>query len=103
MKKEQKNVILAGLSAAQYEAVTETEGCVRVIAGAGSGKTRALTRRYAYLVKEIGIMPENILCMTFTNKAAAEMRKRIRHLIGDCDTGYINTFHSFFNIAFAWF
>lgn len=95
MKKEQKNVILAGLSAAQYEAVTETEGCVRVIAGAGSGKTRALTRRYAYLVKDIGIMPENILCMTFTNKAAAEMRKRIRHLIGDCDTGYINTFHSF--------
>ncbi|SFB06563.1 ATP-dependent helicase [Selenomonas ruminantium] len=95
MKKEQKNVILAGLSAAQYEAVTETEGCVRVIAGAGSGKTRALTRRYAYLVKEIGIMPENILCMTFTNKAAAEMRKRIRHLIGDCDAGYINTFHSF--------
>lgn len=95
MKKGKKDAILAGLNAAQMEAVTETEGYVRVIAGAGSGKTRALTHRYAYLVKDIGIMPENILCVTFTNKASAEMRKRIRQLIGDHDTGYINTFHSF--------
>ncbi len=66
-----------------------------MIAGAGSGKTRALSHRFAYLVTEIGILPSAILCVTFTNKAAAEMRKRIRSLIGDSDTGYISTFHSF--------
>ncbi len=66
-----------------------------MIAGAGTGKTRALTERFAYLVNELGIMPGNILCATFTNKAAGEMRRRIRRLIGDNDTGYINTFHGF--------
>ena len=55
--------LLAGLNKAQLEAVTETEGYVRVLAGAGSGKTRALSHRFAYLVNEIGIMPGNILCM----------------------------------------
>ena len=79
----------------QRAAVTATEGCVRVIAGAGSGKTRALTHRYAFLVNELGILPEHILCVTFTNKAAGEMRARIRNLCGDNDTGYINTFHGF--------
>ena len=79
----------------QLEAVTSTEGYIRVIAGAGSGKTRALTYRFAYLVNEIGIMPSHILCVTFTNKAAAEMRNRIRKLTGDNDTGYISTFHGF--------
>lgn len=79
----------------QLAAVTSTEGFVRVIAGAGSGKTRALTRRFAFLVNELGILPQNILCVTFTNKAANEMRQRIRNLIGDRDTGYINTFHGF--------
>ncbi|MBO4632496.1 MAG: UvrD-helicase domain-containing protein, partial [Lentisphaeria bacterium] len=64
-------------------------------AGAGSGKTRALTRRFAFLVNELGIPPGNILCVTFTNKAAGEMRQRIHNLIGDNDTGYINTFHGF--------
>ena len=87
--------ILEGLNSAQLEAVTSTEGCIRVVAGAGSGKTRALTRRFAYLVNEAGIMPGNILCVTFTNKAAAEMRQRIHQLTGDNDTGYINTFHGF--------
>ena len=79
----------------QIKAVTTTEGYVRVIAGAGSGKTRALTERFAYLVNDVGIPPGNILCVTFTNKAANEMRARIHKLIGDRDTGYINTFHGF--------
>ena len=83
------------LNAAQREAVMTTEGFVRVIAGAGSGKTRALTNRFAYLVNELGILPGNILCVTFTNKAANEMRQRIHNLTGDNDTGYINTFHGF--------
>ena len=87
--------ILEGLSASQREAVTATEGMVRVIAGAGSGKTRALSRRFAYLVNEVGILPGNILCVTFTNKSAAEMRQRIHNLTGDNDGGYINTFHGF--------
>lgn len=87
--------ILEGLNEEQTEAVTTTEGYVRVIAGAGSGKTRALTNRYVYLVNELGISTANILCVTFTNKAANEMKKRIRTLIGDYDTGYVNTFHGF--------
>ena len=87
--------VLQGLNKAQAEAVTSTEGFVRVIAGAGSGKTRALSRRFAYLVNELGILPGNILCVTFTNKSANEMRQRIHALTGDNDTGYINTFHGF--------
>ena len=87
--------VLEGLNEAQREAVTETEGCIRVIAGAGSGKTRALTHRFAYLVNELGVMPGGILCVTFTNKAANEMRQRIHLMTGDNDTGYINTFHGF--------
>ena len=87
--------LLEGLNRAQREAVTATEGFVRVIAGAGSGKTRALSHRFAFLVNELGILPGNILCVTFTNKSAAEMRQRIHRLTGDDDTGYINTFHGF--------
>ncbi len=87
--------ILGGLNEQQREAVTATEGFIRVIAGAGSGKTRALSHRFAYLVNEIGIMPSHILCVTFTNKSANEMRQRIRRLTSDNDTGYISTFHSF--------
>ena len=86
---------LEGLNEEQLEAVTTTEGYVRVIAGAGSGKTRALTNRYVYLVNELGISTANILCVTFTNKASNEMKKRIRMMIGDYDTGYVNTFHGF--------
>ena len=87
--------ILEGLNPSQLEAVTATEGIIRVIAGAGSGKTRALSHRFAFLVNEAGILPGNILCVTFTNKSANEMRQRIHNLTGDNDTGYINTFHGF--------
>ena len=87
--------LLQGLNSAQRQAVTSTEGFVRVIAGAGSGKTRALSHRFAYLVNELGILPGNILCATFTNKSANEMRQRIHRLTGDNDTGYVNTFHGF--------
>ena len=87
--------LLSELNEAQLQAVTTTEGFVRVIAGAGSGKTRALSHRFAYLVRELGILPGNILCVTFTNKSANEMRQRIHRLTGDNDTGRINTFHGF--------
>ena len=87
--------ILDRLNRSQTETVTATEGYIRVIAGAGSGKTRALSHRFAFLVNEIGILPGNILCVTFTNKSANEMRQRIHNLTGDNDTGYINTFHGF--------
>lgn len=83
------------LNEKQKEAVASTEGFVRVIAGAGSGKTRALAYRFAYLVNELGILPGHILCVTFTNKSAREMARRIHRLTGDNDTGYINTFHGF--------
>ena len=89
------NGAFVNLNQTQTEAVTATEGFIRVIAGAGSGKTRALTHRFAFLVNEVGILPGNILCVTFTNKAADEMRQRIHLLTGDNDTGYICTFHSF--------
>ena len=73
-----------------------TEGYLRVIAGAGSGKTKLLVSRYAYLVKEYGINSANILCVTFTNKAAGEMKRRIRGLIGqEYDTSLICTYHGF--------
>lgn len=87
--------ILEGLNEQQKEAVQTTEGYVRVVAGAGSGKTKALTHRYAFLVQMLGVATDNILCVTFTNKAAGEMKTRIRALIGDHDTGYVCTFHGF--------
>lgn len=84
------------LNRRQQEAVEATEGRVRVVAGAGSGKTRVLAHRYAYLVNDIGISPGNILCLTFTNKAAQEMKKRISTMV---DRGSVNDFictiHSF--------
>lgn len=79
----------------QKQAVTTTEGYIRVIAGAGSGKTKALTHRFVYLANTLGIPSDNILCVTFTNKAAAEMKKRIRLMIGDSGVGLISTFHGF--------
>ena len=92
---EQYTELMQKLNTAQRDAVRATEGYVRVIAGAGSGKTRALSHRFAFLVNELGILPGNILCVTFTNKSANEMRQRIHSLTGDNDTGYINTFHGF--------
>ena len=87
---------LTSLNERQLEAVRETEGYLRVIAGAGSGKTKLLVSRYAYLVKEYGIDSANILCVTFTNKAAGEMKRRIRALIGqEYDTSLICTYHGF--------
>jgi len=84
------------LNEQQLKAVTETEGFVRVIAGAGSGKTKALTQRYAYIVEALGINSSNILCVTFTNKAAQEMRKRVKRLVGEnSDLSYITTYHGF--------
>lgn len=84
------------LNKSQQEAVETTEGYVRVIAGAGSGKTKLLVSRYAYIVQNYGIDTANIMCVTFTNKAAAEMKKRIRNLIGDgYDTSLICTYHGF--------
>lgn len=87
--------LLKNLNTQQKEVVTTTEGYIRVIAGAGSGKTKALTHRYAYLVNEVGISTSNILCVTFTNKAAGEMKRRIEALIGDNPSSYIATFHGF--------
>ena len=88
--------ILANLNERQKEAVLTTEGYVRVIAGAGSGKTRALTARYAYLVEELGVSPANILCITFTNKAAREMKTRLRRILGhETDMSFVSTLHSF--------
>lgn len=86
---------LSKLNQEQLLAVKNTEGPVRVIAGAGTGKTRALTSRYCYLVRELGISPKNILCVTFTNRAANEMKHRVRSMLGDMDLGLICTFHAF--------
>lgn len=84
------------LNPKQEEAVKSTEGYVRVIAGAGSGKTRVIAHRFAYMVNELGISPGSILCITFTNKAAREMRNRIESLIGEGRVGdFVCTYHSF--------
>jgi DNA helicase-2/ATP-dependent DNA helicase PcrA len=87
--------ILSSLNEQQQNAVRQTEGYIRVMAGAGSGKTRTLISRYCYLVNEAGIAPGNILCVTFTNRAANEMKFRVRNQLGDLDLGYICTFHAF--------
>lgn len=86
---------LRELNPQQVEVATITEGYIRVIAGAGAEKTRTLTARYMYLVEQLGISNANILCVTFTNKASAEMKKRIRKQIPDQDLGRITTFHGF--------
>ena len=87
---------LSSLNDAQKESVVSTEGNIRVVAGAGSGKTRALVYRYAYIVNVLGVPQSNILCLTFTNKAAQEMRKRIAMMIpGGASGDFVSTIHGF--------
>ena len=88
--------MIENLNKEQQEAVVTTEGPLLVIAGAGSGKTKVLTTRIAYLIEEVGILPSNILAITFTNKAAKEMKERVVGLLGPVAYQIqISTFHSF--------
>ncbi len=85
---------LDNLNDKQREAAVHTEGPLLILAGAGSGKTSTMTRRIAYLVREKGVSPYNILAVTFTNKAAGEMKERVEELIGLVSGMWITTFHS---------
>lgn len=86
--------ILENLNEEQRRAVVDTEGALLVLAGAGSGKTRVLTTRVAYLVKNMNVDPYNILAITFTNKAAGEMKQRVANMLGESCEVWISTFHS---------
>src|ERR1044071_8060933 len=89
---------LQGLNAEQREAVAHTEGALLILAGAGSGKTRVITHRLGYIITERKVPPSEVLAVTFTNKAAAEMRERVGRLLADTpleSPPKLSTFHSF--------
>ena len=92
-----ENIDLKELNNEQKKGVLCTEGPLLILAGAGSGKTRVLTYRTCHLIKDMGVKPYNIMAITFTNKAAKEMKSRIRNMIGDTDflgEVWVSTFHS---------
>lgn len=88
------NEILQRLNPDQLKPVLDTEGAVLVLAGAGSGKTRVLTSRIAYIVEEKGVYPSSVLAITFTNKAAKEMQQRLSLMIDNAESMWICTIHS---------
>lgn len=88
------NDLISKLNAEQIKPVLDTEGAVLVIAGAGSGKTRVLTTRIAYLIMQKNISPANIMAITFTNKAASEMQERLKKIVGNIDDMWVSTIHS---------
>ncbi|WP_462259458.1 UvrD-helicase domain-containing protein, partial [Vagococcus teuberi] len=91
----QKHNLLVGLNDKQKAAVQTTQGPLLIMAGAGSGKTRVLTHRVAYLIDEKGVNPWNILAITFTNKAAKEMKERVVSILGSVgEDVWVSTFHS---------
>src|SRR6202142_805614 len=95
VREHSRSLDLSGLNPAQYEAVTLPAGPVLVIAGAGSGKTRVLTHRLAFLVAGLGASPFEVLAITFTNKAAGEMRDRVAQLLGPVGHRmWVSTFHA---------